>query len=141
MPKVIQAGLAYGAIVLGAGFLLGLVRVPLLVPRIGERWAELLEMPIMAVVIYLAAGHILRRFPDICSPVRSLITGGLALALVIAAELTLALVLQQRSIAQFISSRDQVSGSVYMVMLLIFAAMPRLRLPRHRAFAGQDHGA
>ena len=141
MPKVIQAGLAYGAIVLGAGFLLGLVRVPLLVPRIGERWAELLEMPIMAVVIYLAAGHILRRFPDICSPVRSLITGGLALALVIAAELTLAVVLQQRSIAQFISSRDQVSGSVYMVMLLIFAAMPRLRLPRHRAFAGQDHGA
>ena len=141
MPKVIQAGLAYGAIVLGAGFLLGLVRVPLLVPRIGERWAELLEMPIMAVVIYLAAGHILRRFPDICSPVRSLITGGLALALVIAAELTLAVVLQQRSIAQFISSRDQVSGSVYMVMLLIFAAMPRLRLPRHRAFASQDHGA
>lgn len=141
MPKVIQAGLAYGAIVLGAGFLLGLVRVPLLVPRIGERWAELVEMPIMAVVIDLAAGHMLRRFPDICSPIRSLITGSLGLALVIAAELTLAVVLQQRSIAQVISSRDQVSGSVYLVMLLILAAMPRLRLSRHQACASRDHGA
>ncbi|CAK6701221.1 hypothetical protein BBFGKLBO_03049 [Synechococcus sp. CBW1107] len=141
MPKVIQAGLAYGAIVLGAGFLLGLVRVPLLVPRIGERWAELVEMPIMAVVIDRAAGHMLRRFPDICSPISALITGGLGLALVIAAELTLAGVLQQRSIAQVISSRDQVSGSVYLVMLLIFAAMPRLRLPRHQACASRDHGA
>jgi hypothetical protein len=129
MSKVIQAGLAYCVIVLGAGFLLGLVRVPLVVPRIGERWAELAEMPIMAVVIYLAAGHILHRFPAICSPIRSLITGGLALVLVIAAELTLAMILQERSIAQYISSRDQVSGSVYIAMLIVFAAMPRLRLP------------
>lgn len=129
MSKVFQAGLAYCVIVLGAGFLLGLVRVPLVVPRIGERWAELAEMPIMAVVIYLAAGYILRRFPAICSPIRSLITGGLALVLVIAAELTLVMILQERSIAQYISSRDQVSGSVYMAMLIVFAAMPRLRLP------------
>lgn len=141
MLKVIQAGFAYCVIVLGAGFLLGLLRVPLVVPRIGERWAELAEMPIMAVVIYLAAGHILRRFPEICSPIRSLITGGLALLLVIAAELTLAMILQERSIAQYISSRDQVSGSVYMAMLLVFAAMPRLRLPRHQAFASQEHVA
>jgi hypothetical protein len=129
MSKVIQAGFAYCVIVLGAGFLLGLLRVTLVVPRIGERWAELAEMPIMAVVIYLAAGHILRRFPEICSPIRSLITGGLALVLVIAAELTLAMNLQEQSIAQYISSRDQVSGSVYMAMLLVFTAMPRLRLP------------
>ncbi len=95
----------------------------------------------MALVIYLAAGHILRRFPEICSPIRSLITGGLALVLVIAAELTLAMILQERSIAQYISSRDQVSGSVYMVMLFVFAAMPRLRLPRHQAFTSQDHVA
>ncbi|CAK6698855.1 hypothetical protein [Synechococcus sp. CBW1107] len=118
MSKVIQAGLAYAVIVLGAGFLLGVVRVPLLVPRIGERWAELAEMPVMAVVIHSAAGHCLRLFPEICSPIRSLLTGGLALAVVIAAELTLAVILQERSIAQSISGRDPVSGSVYMVMLL-----------------------
>ena len=60
MPKTIQAGLSYFAIVFGTGFILGAFRVSLLVPRIGERWAELAEMPLMAIVIFWAAGFILR---------------------------------------------------------------------------------
>ena len=56
--KLLQAGLAYYALVFGTGFVLGAIRVPFIVPRIGERWAELAEMPIMAVVIYLAAGFV-----------------------------------------------------------------------------------
>jgi len=43
MQNIIPAGLAYFAFVLGAGFVLGMSRVPFLVPRIGERWAELAE--------------------------------------------------------------------------------------------------
>ena len=45
MKKTIKAGIAYFAVVLGAGFILGSIRVPLLVPRLGERIAELIEMP------------------------------------------------------------------------------------------------
>ena len=60
MLNTIRAGLMYFAPVLGTGFVLGVLRVPFLVPRIGERWAELAEMPIMAVVIFFAAGYILR---------------------------------------------------------------------------------
>lgn len=132
MKKTLLAGLAYFAIVLGAGFVLGMIRVPLLVPRIGERWAELAEMPIMAAVIFVAAGFILRRFPEIGTPVRSLAAGFLALALTISAELGLAVVLQSQTLAQFINSRDKVSGSVYLGLLLVFAVMPRLRLPGHQ---------
>ena len=121
----------YFAMVLGSGFVLGVFRVPFLVPRIGERWAELAEMPIMAVVIYFAAGYILRRYPDICRPGRALRAGLLALALSVAAELGLATVLQDRSLAEFINSRDKVSGSVYIALLLVFAVMPRLRLSTH----------
>ena len=132
MSKVIQAGLSYFAIVLSIGFVLGVVRVPFLVPRIGERWAELAEMPIMAMVIYLAAGFLLRRFPEICSPSKSLIAGLLALALSVAAEVTLATILQDKTLAEFIGSRDKVSGSVYVVLLLVFAVMPRIRLGRQR---------
>ena len=128
MFKTLQAGLVYFCIVLGTGFLLGVVRVPFLVPRMGERWAELAEMPVMACVIYAAAGFILRRFPDIRSPSRAVAAGVLALALSVAAELGLATVLQDRSLAEFIGSRDKVSGSVYIALLLVFAAMPRLRL-------------
>lgn len=131
MSKTIRAALVYFAIVLGTGFVLGVFRVPILVPRIGERWAELSEMPIMAAVIYFSAGYLLRRFPDICTPGRSLAAGFLALALSVAAELGLAVVLQNQTLAAFIASRDKISGSVYIVLLLVFAAMPRLRLSRH----------
>lgn len=125
--KTIQAGLAYFAMVLGAGFALGMIRVPFLVPSMGKRSAELAEMPIMMMVIYVAAGFILRQFPEVGTPGRSLFAGLLALALMIAAELTLATVVQKLTPAEFIASRDKVSGSVYLVLLLVFAVMPRLR--------------
>ncbi len=43
----------------------------------------------------------------------------------------LAVLLQSQSLAEFLASRDKVSGSVYLVMLLAFALMPRLRLSRY----------
>jgi hypothetical protein len=133
LQKTILAGLVYFAIVLGTGFVLGVFRVPILVPRMGERWAELAEMPIMATVIFLAAGYILRRFPEICFPGRSLVAGFLALAFAVSAELGLAVVLQSQTILEFISSRDKVSGSVYLALLLVFAIMPRVRLRSHES--------
>ena len=135
MSKAIRAALVYFAIVLGTGFLLGVFRVPILVPRIGERWAELAEMPIMAAVIFFAAGYILRRFPEIALPGRSLVAGFLALAFSVTAELGLAVALQDKSLAEFIGSRDKISGSVYIALLLLFAIMPRLRLPSHDSAA------
>lgn len=132
MQKILRAGLLYFAMVLGAGFVLGMFRVPFLVPRLGERWAELAEMPIMAAVIFYSAGTILRRYPDINQTGKSLWVGFLALAFSVSAELALATVLQQQTLAEFIGSRDKVSGSVYLVLLLVFALMPSLRLQKTR---------
>jgi len=129
MATVLRAGFVYFAMVLGTGVILGMVRVPLLVPHLGERWAELAEMPIMAVVIYWSAGYLLRRFPGLCTPSRSLLAGVLALSLAVAAELVLATLLQDRSLAQYLRSRDKVSGLAYVLLLLVFAVMPRLCLP------------
>lgn len=131
MPPIVRASFLYFALVLGAGFLLGSVRVPFIVPHLGERWAELAEMPIMAVIIFVAAGYILRRYPEVQTRGRALVVGFMALALSVSAELALAVVLQSQSLAEFLASRDKVSGSVYLVMLVAFALMPRLRLSRH----------
>ena len=122
----IKAIFLYFVIVLGTGFALGVVRVPFLVPRLGERYAELLEMPVMFVVIVLAARYVVRRFkldPDLRVRLQ---VGFSALALSVAAELLLATVLQSQSLAQYIASRDPVSGSVYLLLLLVFALMPAL---------------
>ena len=124
--QIIQAGLAYFALVMGAGFLLGMVRVPFLAPRLGERVAELIEMPLMFVVIGLSARFVVKRFALPPTAFVQLKVGFLALALAVCAELLLAMALQGQSLRAYIASRDPVSGSVYLAMLGLFAFMPWL---------------
>jgi hypothetical protein len=131
--SIFKPAALYFALVLGTGIVLGSIRVPFLVPRLGERYAELLEMPIMFVVIVLAARFVVRRFDLPASlPVR-LRVGFLALAMSVLAELLLAVALQGQSVAQYIASRDPVSGSVYLAMLLLFALMPSILLRARRS--------
>jgi hypothetical protein len=120
----VKAGFFYFALVFGAGFIMGAVRVPLLVPRLGERFAELMEMPVMLIVIILSARFITRRFALPAAAFVRLGTGLLGLVLLLAAELCIAALLQGRSLAEYIASRDPVSGSVYLFMLALFALMP-----------------
>jgi len=53
--QTLRAGVLYFAVVFGAGFILGPIRLLWAVPRFGPRIAELMEMPIMLVVIVVAA--------------------------------------------------------------------------------------
>ena len=122
--KTLKAGAAYFGLVFGAGFLLGCIRVPFLVPHLGARVAELLEMPVQFVVIVFAARFIVRRFSLPLDTAIRLGVGFVALGLAIAAEFLLALVLAERSVAEYLASRDPVSGSVYLVMLMVFALLP-----------------
>lgn len=124
--KCVKAGLAYFALVFAAGFVLGAIRVPFLAPALGVRLAELLEMPVMFAVILIAARHVFARFALGPSARERLPVGMLALTLLLAAELLLALVVQDQPIGQYIASRDPVSNGVYVAMLLLFAAMPLL---------------
>ena len=127
---MVKRALAYFALVFAAGFALGLVRVPLVEPAIGARWAEIAEAPLMLVAIWLAARFVLRRFPTRGAPL--LASGMLALAMMLAVESTVVLWLRGQSLGDYLSGRDPVSGSVYALMLLVFALMPGL-LGRTRA--------
>jgi len=120
----LEAALAYFVLVFGAGFVLGAIRVPWLVPRLGVRLAELIEMPVMLGVIVLAARFVVARFALAPRAAVRLPVGLLALALMVAAELALAALLSGQSPAQAIAARDPVSGTVYLAMLVVYAAMP-----------------
>jgi hypothetical protein len=122
--RTLKAGIAYFSLAFGAGFIMGAIRVPFLVPRLGKRLAELIEMPFMFVVIVLAARFITQRFALPATAWVRLGTGLIALAFLLAAELLLAVVLQDRSLGEYVGSRDPVSGTVYLAMLALFAAMP-----------------
>jgi hypothetical protein len=125
MP-ILEAGSAYFALVFGAGFLLGAIRVALVVPRLGVRAAELLEMPIMLAAIVLSARYIVRRFALPPRAAVGLPVGLVALALLIVAELSLVLLLQRQSVGQYIAGRDPVSGTVYLATLVLYALMPAI---------------
>ena len=69
--QVVKAGAVYFAIVFGVGFILGAIRTLWVVPRVGARNAELMEMPIMLVVTILAARWTVLRpcgVADVVSP-------------------------------------------------------------------------
>jgi hypothetical protein len=122
--RTLKAGITYFALVFGAGFVLGSIRVPFLVPRLGERLAELIEMPFMFVAIWLSARFIIRSF-SLPANVRARVGAGfLALGLLLTAEVLLAVILQERTLGEYVATRDPVSGSVYLAMLVLFAMMP-----------------
>lgn len=140
--RVLLAAALYFGIVFGVGFLLGAARVPFLVPRLGERVAELAEMPLMFVAIFLAAGHVVRKYGASVAPLGWALVGALSLAFLVAAELLLAVVLAGRGIGERIAGRDPVSGAVYLAMLVVFAMMPWLRRRLGiRLSGGPSHGA
>lgn len=111
--QTVKAGLAYFALVFGAGVVLGALRVSFLVPRFGERNSELGEMPLMFAVIVISARFAISQFAVPPSVVARVGTGLLALGLLLAAELMLAVVLQDRSLADYVIDRDPVSGGIY----------------------------
>ena len=125
MP-ILKAGVLYFALVFGAGFVLGTIRTLWVVPRFGMRNAELMETPIMLVVTIVAARWIVHRLAvpsgrladlawvlsrlDSCSSRNSGLCSGFG-------------VCRSESISL---PEDLVSGTVYYVMLGVFAIMPLL---------------
>lgn len=124
--QVLKAGVLYFALVFGAGFALGLVRTLWLVPHFGTRMAELMEMPIMLVVIIASARSIVRRLAVPSRPSSRIGMGCVGLSLLLVAEFTLVLSLRGMSVSEYLASRDPVAGAIYYAMLAVFAAMPRL---------------
>lgn len=124
--QVLKAGVLYFAVVFGAGFVLGPIRILWFVPRLGARIAELLEAPIMLVITIVAARWIVRRLVVPPTPSSRLGMRGIALSLLLIAESTLVLWLRGLSIRQYLAARDPVAETVYYLMLVVFAVMPFL---------------
>ncbi|MBI3622063.1 MAG: hypothetical protein HY208_07760 [Nitrospirae bacterium] len=124
IKPTLKAGLLYFMLVFGAGFLLGPIRIFWLVPRVGERAAELIEAPIMLVVTVVAARWVVRRLIVPPAPLKRLAIGVTALSLMLIAEFTVALGLRGLTIGEYLAGRDPVSGTVYLALLGLFALMP-----------------
>ena len=122
--NTLEAGVLYFALVFGAGFALGTIRTLWLVPRVGARKAELLEMPIMLVVTILSARWVVRHLAVPNTSSARLGMGSLALLLMLMAEFGFVLRLRKLTLREYFAGRDPVAGTAYYVMLIILAALP-----------------
>lgn len=122
--QTLKPGIIYFLLVFGTGFVLGTIRVLLIVPLVGHRAAELLEMPLMVLATVLAARWITRRFPEPRNIASRLAIGGIALGLMLAGEMAVGIGLRGMTAAEVFLNRDPVSGTAYYLSLILFAAMP-----------------
>lgn len=123
MPAI-GAAFAYFAIVFAVGFALGVLRVGWLVPALGTRWAELLELPLMVAASAFAARWACARLRVPPDPRTRLVMGATALAILLAVEFSMVLALRGQTIAGNLASRDPVSGTAYALALLAFGLFP-----------------
>jgi hypothetical protein len=129
--RVATFAVAYFAAVFAVGFVLGALRVTLVVPAVGERIAELAEMPFMIAASAFFAWRFVRRWR---LSVGGAVAGGvLALASLLGAEVGLVFALRGLTLDQYLASRDPVSGAAYVAALLVFMLAPAVVAWRLRA--------
>lgn len=124
MIRLLKASSAYFGIVFAVGFILGTIRVPFVVPYLGERYAELIELPLMLIAIFLAARRTVNRFQ--LERVTAFLTGLLAAGLLLVAEFSVVLSLRGLTVGEFLATRDPIAAAAYYAAVGIFAAMPGL---------------
>jgi hypothetical protein len=128
--RVLVAALCYFAIVFGAGFLVGPIRVFFLEPRLGETLATLCETPVLLTVIIIAARWLPRRF-DLRTTAQLTAMGLGALVLQQAADFALGAALRGITPAQQLARFATPAGAIYAALVILFAVMP-IVANRHR---------
>jgi hypothetical protein len=129
--EIIYLSLIYFSLVLVAGFVLGSIRVPFVQPTLGVRYAELLEIPIMIVVIWHSAQLVTWQMEEEpkgrAAFMTPILIGVLAFLWLVVVEITATAILKGgwwNGVHVYIASRDPVAGPVYGMTLLAFALTP-----------------
>lgn len=126
MPRILLSALFYFALVFGAGFLLGPIRVFLLEPRFGRTVAVLCEMPVLLLAMVAAARGIPARL-RMQTRISSLLFMGLgALALLEAADFLVGALLRGMTAGEQLAYLTTPAGAVYLAAQALFALMPLL---------------
>ena len=127
MTTALKAGATYFTIVYLVGFVLGTVRVLVLVPRIGEVAAVLLETPIMLAASWIASRLCTRKFgvPPQVRP--RMVMGGAAFALLILGEAGVSILALGRSWESTLAAILSPSGLIGLSAQVAFALLPLLQ--------------
>jgi hypothetical protein len=133
--RSLAAGGAYFAVIFASGFALGVVRVMITAPLIGETPAVLLEIPIILAASWFAAGWCIRRFGVRSAAADRLGMGFTAFALTLMAELGVSIVLFGRTLSEHLAIYGDFPGLAGLAAQILFALIPFIQARRGSAKA------
>jgi hypothetical protein len=125
--RATEAGAFYAVIVFLIGFILGSIRVLLVVPRLGEMIAVIIEAPLILAASWFVCRWCVDRL-DVAAtvPARSLM-GLVAFLVLMSAEIGLGAVLG-RSLVDQLAAYKSTPGAIGLVAQMIFGAFPVIQV-------------
>ena len=123
--KTLAAPFLYFAIVFGAGFVVGPLRVLYVEPRVGITTAVLLEAPILLIAMLVGA-KLTVRWMQAPSVAALLGVGILALVMQQVSDVAVGVFLRGMTVADHIAQFGTPAGMIYSALLAAFAMMPWL---------------
>jgi hypothetical protein len=123
IPNAIRAGFVYFVLVFAAGFIIGVIRISLVVPAIGEFRAVALELPFILSWSWIVCRWLLRCLLIDRMPSR-LIMGTSAFACLMAAEFATFTLLTGQAPADWVARFEQPAQILGLVGQIAFALFP-----------------
>ena len=128
--RATEAGALYAIIVFVIGFIVGTIRVLLVVPRLGETTAVIVEAPIMLAASWFVCrwcvGRLdVRRTVPACS-----LMGLIAFQVLMSAEIALGAVVFSRSLVDQLAGYRSPTGAIGLGGQVIFAMFPVIQVRR-----------
>ncbi|MFN8521587.1 MAG: hypothetical protein U0821_00585 [Chloroflexota bacterium] len=126
-------GCVYFLVVFGAGMVLGTVRTLLVAPRLGEAAAVALELPIMLAISWIASSKTVRYFGVPGTTPARVLTGGLALLLLLCAEVGVSVIAFGRTVSAHFADYLETGTQLGLLGQVAFALFPLVQARRARA--------
>jgi len=122
----LKAGLAYFLVVFAFAFAMGVLRVLVLIPRLGEVAAVLLEVPLVVAASWWACRRATAHWQVSAASADRLTMGALAFGLLMALEWVLSVTAFGRTSAQFLQAMATPAGAIGLAAQVAFGLMPLL---------------
>ena len=124
----LKAGVAYFTLIFALGFVLGAIRVLLLLPYVGEIAAVLIEGPFILAASWVVCGVLIRRFNVAAQVSPRALMGASALALLLLAEVLLGVYGFGRTLSEHFAHYATTPGVIGLAGQTLFGAFPMLHL-------------
>ncbi|MEQ1697714.1 MAG: hypothetical protein ABL901_17925 [Hyphomicrobiaceae bacterium] len=127
MLTALKAGFAYFGVVFGAGFALGVLRTLVVIPRVGELTAVLLELPVILSLSWIASRWLVATFAVDGLSAR-LMMGAVAFALTMAGEIGVSVLALGRTVGEHFASFQSGLALLGLAAQIVFGLIPAVQL-------------